>query len=182
MRRISILLLVFFLISPATIVGQEQGPAGERLAADSGRLIAQPWVDGCAASLSLLCCDGRATLLCCNRQHVRLVDGRPALEAITVNAMPDAVGHLAALGARIAAAIPGLWGYVGVDLVLAPPGPVVLEINPRLTTSYCGVRGALGINAAALVLDLLATGGMQGWRAPARTAPATVSLAEDHAD
>ncbi|MBZ5617063.1 MAG: beta-lactamase family protein [Acidobacteriia bacterium] len=37
MRRISILLLVFFLISPATIVGQEQGPAagGERLAADT---------------------------------------------------------------------------------------------------------------------------------------------------
>jgi predicted ATP-grasp superfamily ATP-dependent carboligase len=46
-----------------------------------------------------------------------------------------------------------LWGYVGVDLVLADAGPIVLEINPRLTTSYCGLRDALGINPAALVLD-----------------------------
>ncbi len=156
--------------------------AGERLAGDPGRLIAQPWIDGCALSLSLLCCDGRAALLCCNRQHVRLVDGRPALEAITVNALPDSEGRLAGLGTRIAAAIPGLWGYVGVDLVLARQGPVVLEINPRLTTSYCGLRTALGINPAALVLDLLATGGTRAWRAPTRATTATVSLVEDHGD
>lgn len=156
--------------------------AGERLAGDPGRLIAQPWIDGCALSLSLLCCDGRAALLCCNRQHVRLVEGRPVLEAITVNAVPDSEGDLAALGTRIAGAIPGLWGYVGVDLVLAQQGPVVLEVNPRLTTSYCALRAALGINAAALVLDLLATGDTRGWRAPARTAAVTVSLVGDHGD
>ncbi len=155
--------------------------AGERLAEHPG-LIAQPWIDGCALSLSLLCCDGRAALLCCNRQHVRLVDGRPALDAITVNALPDSEGDLAELGTRIAAAIPGLWGYVGIDLVLAQQGPVVLEINPRLTTSYCGLRAALGINAAALVLDVLASGDAGGWRVPARTAAATVSLVGDHGD
>ena len=37
----------------------------------------------------------------------------------------------------------------------APGGPVVLEINPRLTTSYVGLRPALGRNPAALVLELL---------------------------
>jgi predicted ATP-grasp superfamily ATP-dependent carboligase len=31
----------------------------------------------------------------------------------------------------------------------------VLEVNPRLTTSYAGLRDALGINPARLVLDLL---------------------------
>ena len=56
---------------------------------------------------------------------------------------------------RIAAAIPGLWGYVGVDLIDTPAGPVVLEINPRLTTSYCGLGGVLGVNLAALVVGLL---------------------------
>ncbi len=156
--------------------------AGERLAAGSGRLIAQPWIDGCALSLSLLCCDGRAALLCCNRQHVRLVDGRPTLDAITVNALPDAEGLLAGLATRIAAAIPGLWGYVGVDLVLAPDGPVVLEINPRLTTSYCGLRSALGMNAAALVLDLLTTPDAGRCQTPTGTATATVSLVGHHAD
>jgi predicted ATP-grasp superfamily ATP-dependent carboligase len=156
--------------------------AGERLAGDPGRLVGQPWIDGCALSLSLLCCDGRAALLCCNRQHVRLVDGRPVLEAITVNTLSKSKGDLADLGMRIAAAIPGLWGYVGVDLVLTQQGPVVLEINPRLTTSYCGLRAALGINPAALVLDVLATGAMGGWRAPARAVAATVSLVGEHGD
>jgi predicted ATP-grasp superfamily ATP-dependent carboligase len=71
-----------------------------------------------------------------------------------VNAASDD-GTLASLADRIAAAIPGLWGYVGVDLVLTRDGPVVLEINPRLTTSYCGMGQALGINTAGLVLSLL---------------------------
>ena len=80
-------------------------------------------------------------------------------------------------------AIPGLWGYVGVDLMLAKEGPVVLEINPRLTTSYCGLRRALGINTAAMVLDLLRTGGAaDGWRRPEATTTVTLSLETDRGD
>ncbi|HEU5303158.1 MAG TPA: ATP-grasp domain-containing protein, partial [Gemmatimonadales bacterium] len=45
-------------------------------------------------------------------------------------------------------------GYVGVDLILTRHGPAVLEINPRLTTSYCGLRQAVGVNTAAVVLSL----------------------------
>jgi len=59
------------------------------------------------------------------------------------------------IASAVAAAIPGLWGYVGVDLIEGPDGPVVLEINPRLTTSYAGLRDAVGVNPAGLVLDLL---------------------------
>ena len=154
--------------------------AAEYLAEDPS-LVAQPWVEGPALSLSLLCGDGRAALLSCNRQHVRHVDGRLLLRAITVNALADRDGRLARLAGHVAAAIPGLWGYVGVDLVLAAEGPVVLEINPRLTTSYCGLRAALGVNVAALVLDLLDTGRMRDWRTPTRTQPAHVPLADDRA-
>jgi predicted ATP-grasp superfamily ATP-dependent carboligase len=34
-------------------------------------------------------------------------------------------------------------------------GPVAIEINPRLTTSYVRLRDALGANPAGLVLQLL---------------------------
>ena len=157
--------------------------ASDRLAMRSGRLVAQPWIEGCALSLSLLCCEGRALLLSCNRQHVRITDGRPALAGITVNGVADQAGRFAELAERIAVAIPGLWGYVGVDLVLAKEGPVVLEINPRLTTSYCGLRRALGINTAAMVLDLLRTGGAaDGWRRPEATTSVTLSLETDRGD
>jgi predicted ATP-grasp superfamily ATP-dependent carboligase len=39
--------------------------------------------------------------------------------------------------------------------VLAEHGPVVVEINPRLTTSYVGLGAALDCSPAALVLDLI---------------------------
>ena len=53
---------------------------------------------------------------------------------------------------RTCSAIPGLRGYVGVDVVLAGSGAVVIEVNPRLTTAYLGVRAAVEGNIAALTL------------------------------
>ncbi|MGE5759727.1 MAG: ATP-grasp domain-containing protein [Gemmatimonadota bacterium] len=152
--------------------------AMERMAEAPGRLVAQPWIDGPALSLSLLCAEGSARLLSCNRQRVRVADGRLALEGITVNAVPDVTGELAALGGRIAAAIPDLWGYVGVDLVATAGGPVVLEINPRLTTSYCGLRPALRVNAAELVLGLLRPDRADDWRPPAAQGTAELFLGD----
>ena len=54
-----------------------------------------------------------------------------------------------------AGAIPGLWGYIGIDLVETARGPLVVDVNPRLTTSYAGLAAATGCNPARLVLDLL---------------------------
>ena len=47
---------------------------------------------------------------------------------------------------------------MGIDLIETDSGPVVLEINPRLTTTYTGLRDAIGQNPAALILSL-ASGG-----------------------
>ncbi len=138
-----------------TEVLESRDAALARLASAPGRLVAQPWIEGEPVSLSLLCAGETARLLSCNRQRVVVRGGRLVFEGVAVNAVSDADGRLARLGERIAAALPGLWGYAGVDLVLAPEGPVVLEVNPRLTTSYCGLRAALGFNPAALVLGLL---------------------------
>ena len=122
-----------------------------------GTYVVQPYTEGTAASLSLLCQSGAARLLSCNLQQVIEVDGRFELRGICVNGLAQRDG-CAALGAAIARAIPGLWGYVGVDLICTDHGPQVLEINPRLTVSYAGLRAALKINPAALVLRLLREG------------------------
>ncbi len=55
----------------------------------------------------------------------------------------------------IVEALPGLYGWVGVDFIMAEGMPMILEVNPRLTTSYCGLRAARGINPAQLLLDTL---------------------------
>jgi predicted ATP-grasp superfamily ATP-dependent carboligase len=160
------------------VVLPDRDAALESLTADPGRLVAQPWIEGPALSLSLLCTNGRAWLLCCNRQKLRVAGRHLVLEGIAVNAVPDRDGRLAALGGRIAAAMPGLWGYVGVDLVATPSGPVVLEINPRLTTSYCGLQPALGINAAEMVLALLRPDRRGHWCPPSVQATAEVLLGD----
>lgn len=124
-------------------------------APDIDRLVVQPYLPGQAVSLSLLCRQGEAVLLCCNLQNVMLADGQFHYRGGTVGGADDRRELYTPIANAIAAAIPGLWGYVGVDLVETADGPVVLEINPRLTTSYAGLAAALGTNPAALVLQLL---------------------------
>lgn len=142
-----------------TIVFESWQAARESLALmPAGRFIAQPWLDGDALSLSLLCREGEARLLSVNRQRMEQDGGRLRLAGLEVNALPDHDGQFQLLAQGIARALPSLWGYVGVDLISTSAGPVVLEINPRLTTSYCGLGQALGINVAQLVLDLLHAG------------------------
>jgi predicted ATP-grasp superfamily ATP-dependent carboligase len=56
------------------------------------------------------------------------------------------------LATRALASMPSAIGYVGIDLVLGrePDGrdDAVIEINPRLTTSYVGLRAAVRTNLA----------------------------------
>jgi len=47
----------------------------------------------------------------------------------------------------------GLKGYVGVDMILTDEEPVVIEINPRLTTSYVGLRRVTNFNPAETIID-----------------------------
>lgn len=125
--------------------------ARTRLMSRPGHYVAQPWLAGVPLSLSLLCQDAGTELLAVNRQRVTIADGAVRLEGLEVNAEPDAHGRHLALALRIRRALPGLLGYVGVDLLATEEGPVVLEINPRLTTSYCALRAARGVNVGARV-------------------------------
>lgn len=120
-----------------------------RLTARPGHYVAQPWLAGVPLSLSLLCQGAGMELLAVNRQRVTIAAGVVRLEGLEVNAEPDADGRHLALARRIRDALPGLLGYVGVDLLATEHGPVVLEINPRLTTSYCALRAARGVNVGA---------------------------------
>ncbi|MDH3900337.1 MAG: ATP-grasp domain-containing protein [Gammaproteobacteria bacterium] len=120
--------------------------------------IAQPYLAGEPASLSMLCHDSGAVLLSANLQHVVARGNGFELQGIHVNGLPDAQARFTKLARAIARSIPGLWGYVGVDLLLTPAGPMVLEVNPRLTVSYAGLRTALAANVARLILDMLDKG------------------------
>lgn len=118
------------------------------------RAVYQPWVEGEPLSLSLLCANGQAELLAVNRQHINLRGGVFSFAGVTVNVYAGVRSGYAALGSRIAQAMPGLWGHVGVDVLHTAQGPMVVEVNPRATVSYAGLRRALGFNPAAALLEL----------------------------
>ena len=140
---------------------------------DSTRIF-QPYIRGEACSLSMLCCEGRARLLACNRQKVNLENGEFRFDGVSVNALADDDGRYAALADDIARALPGLWGCCGVDFIETGNGPIVIEVNPRLTTSYAGLYRATGSNPAQLVLEL--PGSLEATKGLPRTAAIEVEV------
>lgn len=125
---------------------------------DVDRFVVQPYLAGPAVSLSLLCADGRAAVLSCNGQDMRLDGERFRYHGGIVGGREDLRSLCEPIAAGIAAAFPGLWGLVGADLVETSQGLVVLEVNPRVTTSYAGLRHALGRNPAKLLVGLATAG------------------------
>ncbi|CAL1238990.1 Predicted ATP-dependent carboligase, ATP-grasp superfamily [Candidatus Methylocalor cossyra] len=119
----------------------------------AGRHVLQPLIEGEALSLSVLFANGQSRLLGSNRQQVVRDGAGFTLQGLTVNGVAEDA-QLRALAAGVGRALPGLWGYAGIDLIRSAAGLWVLEVNPRLTTAYVGLRRSTGLNPAALVLDL----------------------------
>jgi predicted ATP-grasp superfamily ATP-dependent carboligase len=117
--------------------------------------VLQPFIAGKLGSLSLLCCDGVARVLSCNLERMAMRNNRFHFLGSTINGLDDHDGAFDRLAQQVAAAIPSLWGYVGVDFVMTDRGAVVLDVNPRLTAAYAGLRASIGRNPAGLVIELL---------------------------
>jgi hypothetical protein len=115
-------------------------------------VLLQRYVRGVHASVSLLADGRRARPLTVNRQSVRAAGSFVYTGGATPLDHPLA-GRAIDRALRTCDAIPGLRGFVGVDIVLTPTDAVVIEVNPRLTTAYLGVRAALDRNVAAMAIE-----------------------------
>ena len=118
----------------------------------TGPLVMQRFVPGRAASVSLIADGHRAVPMAVSAQRVTAAPGLSYHGGSTPFDHPQAEAAATA-ASRTCAAIPGLRGYVGVDLVLTSSAAVVIEVNPRLTMSYLGLRAVLEENVAALALE-----------------------------
>jgi hypothetical protein len=135
----------------------ERALGAVRRATARADFLAQEFVEGDDASVSLLAGGPRSIrALGVNRQ--RIDHGVPFryLGGETPSADP-AAARAADLARRAAAALAaatrGVRGYLGVDVVIGAAGPRVIEINPRLTTAYIGLRRVVERNLAALMVD-----------------------------
>ena len=118
------------------------GPADEA--------VAQPWVEGEAASVAFLVRDGRADPLVTAAQNVAWADDLASYRGGALPLDGSAAERAIDLGRRALAPIRGLRGLIGVDLVIGADAAsdTAIEINPRATVSVAALAnaapGALG--------------------------------------
>ncbi len=123
---------------------------------DLSTLIVQPYIEGTAASLSLFISDATVTVLSINRQLISQQQSQlifRGCEANTIKTDEFSKSHAQEFAEEIYKALPELWGFVGIDFVLSPSGPNLIEINPRLTTSYIGLKSVLNFNPTNLLIE-----------------------------
>ena len=142
-----------------SIVNNKQQVAGAVAKAiresSSNYFMVQELIHGTSVSVSLLATDSEALPISLNRQDVSLM---PPEATSTYNG-----GHVPfdsplkreafAVAVTVVKSFQGLRGYVGVDLVLTGKEAVMIEVNPRLTTSYLGLRKIVGFNPAQAIIN-----------------------------
>ncbi len=124
-----------------------------------GELIIQPYIAGVAASVLALVGKTQAVILPPCTQELS-PDGRFHYLGGTVPLDPPLLTRAVELTRRLLPLVSEARGFVGIDIVLGQtaegePRDVVIEMNPRLTTSYLGLRALARTNLAAVWLAVL---------------------------
>ena len=121
------------------------------------QILVQSFAKGIHVSVSLLAAAGRSLPLSLNRQLIEAGSPFKYLGS-EVPFAHRAGGSGVDLACSAVSLIPGLTGYVGVDLVLTEDAALLIEINPRLTTSYIALRQVTPVNLAKAISEACLTG------------------------
>lgn len=129
---------------------------------ENDRWILQPFMPGVACSVGFIGGGehGPSIILPPARQHIALTDGEVSYRGGQVPCQSAIASRITPVAEKIAAALGSFSGYVGADLLvdLSVPedseGSVrVVEVNPRLCTSYAGYQALAEDNLAAWMLQ-----------------------------
>lgn len=117
--------------------------------------LVEELIKGTAASVSLFSIDGKSIPVSLNRQEVAIETPEVASSYIGGSVPLDNALQNEAFdkAKRIVGLFPDLRGYIGIDFVLAEGEAVPIEVNPRLTTSYIGLRRVIGFNPAQAIIN-----------------------------
>lgn len=125
--------------------------AEARAEAPTSLFCVQEFATGTPASVGLLV-GPRQTLALAPGEQRLSDDGRFRYRGGRLPLGPALAERARRVALAAVACVPGLAGYVGVDLVLGatPADDRAIEINPRVTTSYVGLRRLTRANLATL--------------------------------
>ena len=121
----------------------------------STRLVAQQFIQGETASVSLISTGKKAIALSLNKQNV-ILESPDSTSSYQGGSVPFDYWlrqKVFEVAEKVVEAFPGLKGYVGVDFILTEHKGYVVEINPRLTMSYTGLRKISNFNVVDAIID-----------------------------
>jgi predicted ATP-grasp superfamily ATP-dependent carboligase len=135
---------------------QVAGAVGKIIRESSSKhFMAQELIKGTAASVCLISTGGEALSISLNKQYVTI--GAPeAISSYDGGLVPfdnPLKPEAFVIAEKIVKSFRDLRGFVGVDLVLTEKEIVTVEINPRLTTSYVGLRQVANFNPAQAIIN-----------------------------
>jgi tyramine---L-glutamate ligase len=151
------------VIKPADGAGSQGvrllGARGDYTRRSCVRQRLERFCPGLAVSVASLCGrEQRLTLPACQQRLT--ADGTFRYRGGRLPLATDLDHRARHLAQRVVNCLPEPIGYLGIDLVLGHDSSgsedYVIEINPRLTTSYLGLRMLANVNLAGAMLDIAA--------------------------
>jgi predicted ATP-grasp superfamily ATP-dependent carboligase len=118
-------------------------------------IMVQKLIHGTPVSVTLISNGTDATPIALNKQNViiKTPNQNSSYNGGTTPFNSTSKNSAFATAKKLVESINGLKGFIGVDLILTHKHPVVVEINPRLTTSYVGIRKTLNLNLAQAIIN-----------------------------
>ncbi len=124
------------------------------------QFIAQNYINGLPASVSVISNGKKAIAISLNKQQITLA--QPSEESQYIGGCVPLEHPLSAKACSVAEklveSIAGLRGYVGIDVVLSEDTVYVVDVNPRLTTSYVGLHAVADFNVAQALFEAVTSG------------------------
>jgi len=126
-----------------------------RMSSSSKHFAVQELINGDAASVSLLSTGSNAVSISLNRQDITIKTPENCSSYSGGVAPFDhpLLTEAFEVAEKLVKSVPDLRGYVGIDFVLTENEAVAIEVNPRLTTSYVGLRSVVNFNPAQAIVN-----------------------------
>ena len=103
--------------------------------------IVQRFYKGTKGSFLMLCKSGKSKVVCCNEiNSLEHTSNKVKQIGCIMGGLEDHRDEIETLANKLCKNFKGLFGLIGVDIVREGGEWLILEINSRFTSSYCGIE------------------------------------------
>ena len=102
--------------------------------------VVQKFYNGIKGSFLMLCKNGKSKVICCNEQILNIKQKKIHQVGCIMGGLENHRNEIEILANKISKKFKGLFGLVGVDVVMENKKWIIIEINPRFTSAYSGLN------------------------------------------